>query len=99
MATVLNLNLNDLSSQFVQKLKQKFGKTAEVEIHLRDKSPVEDIFSESDFWKIIDSIDWSKKVSKDKLLPAIKMLSKKPDRKSTRLNSSHERLSRMPSSA
>ncbi len=78
MATVLNLNLNDLSSQFVQKLKQKFGKTAEVEIHLRDKSPAEDIFSETDFWKIINTIDWSKKASKDKLLPAIKMLSKMP---------------------
>lgn len=78
MTTVLNLNLNDLSSQFVHKLKQKFGKTADVEIHLRDKSPADDLFSETDFWTIINSIDWSQKASKDKLRPAIKKLSEMP---------------------
>jgi uncharacterized protein DUF4240 len=78
MTTVLNVNLNDLSSQFISDLKQKFGKTAEVEIRLRDTSPADDLFSEADFWRIIECIDWSKKNSKDKLAPAIKLLSEMP---------------------
>jgi Protein of unknown function (DUF4240) len=78
MTTVLNLNLNDLSTQFVQKLKQKFGKAAAVEIHLYDKSPADDLFSETDFWTIINAIDWSKKATKDKLKPAIERLSEMP---------------------
>jgi hypothetical protein len=63
MTTVLNVSLNDLSSQFINDLKQKFGKTTEVEIRLQDKSPADALFSEDDFWRVIDKIDWSKKGS------------------------------------
>ena len=78
MTTVLNLNLNDLSNQFISNLKQQFGRGTQVEIRLRDKSPADDLFSESDFWQIIDSIDWSKKSSRAKLETAIKKLSNRP---------------------
>ena len=78
MTTVINVSLNDLSSQFINDLKQKFGKTTEVEIRLQDKSPADDLFSEDDFWKVIDKIDWSKKGSENKISPAVKMLAKMP---------------------
>ena len=78
MTTVLNLNLNYLSNQFISNLKQQFGSSTQVEIRLRDKSSAEDLFSESEFWQIIDAIDWSKKSSKDKLALAVKKLSNRP---------------------
>lgn len=79
MTTVLNVSLNDLSSQFINELKQKFGETTtEVEIRLQDKSLADDLFSEDDFWRIIDKIDWSKKGSENKVAPAVKALAKMP---------------------
>ncbi|MEK7258004.1 MAG: DUF4240 domain-containing protein [Bacteroidota bacterium] len=78
MTTVLNVNINDLSSQFISELKQKFSKTTQVELKLQDTSPAEDLFSEADFWRVIDQIDWSKKSSDDKLRPAVKMLAAMP---------------------
>jgi len=78
MTTVLNISLNDLNSEFINSLKQKFGKTTEVEIRLQDKSPADDLFSEDDFWRVIDTIDWSKKGAENKLKPAVKMLAEMP---------------------
>jgi len=78
MTTVLNISLNDLNSEFINSLKQKFGKTTEVEIRLQDKSPADDLFSEDDFWRVIDKIDWSKKGAENKLKPAVKMLAEMP---------------------
>lgn len=78
MTTVLNVSLNDLSNQVIQDLKQSFGKATEIEIRLRDKSPVDDMLSEEAFWSIIDKINWSKKGSENKIAPAIKALSKMP---------------------
>jgi len=78
MTTVINVSLNDLSSQFISDLKQKFGKTTEVEIRLQDKSPSDDLFSEDDFWQVIASIDWTKKGSKNKISPAVKRLAQMP---------------------
>jgi Protein of unknown function (DUF4240) len=78
MTTVLNVSLNDLSSQFINDLKQKFGKTAAVQIRLQDKSPADDLFSESDFWQIIDKIDWTKKGGQNKITPAVKVLAAMP---------------------
>ena len=79
MTTVLNVSLNDLSSQFINELKQKFGKTTtEVEIRLQDKSLADDLFSEDDFWHIIDKIDWSKEGCENKVAPAVKALAKMP---------------------
>jgi hypothetical protein len=78
MTTVLNVGLNDLSSQFINDLKQKFGKTAEVEIRLHDKSPADDLCSEDDFWRIIDKINRSKKGDEQKVAHAVKALAKMP---------------------
>ncbi len=78
MTTVLNVNLNDLTGQFINDLKQKFGKTTEVEIRFQDKTPADDLFSEDDFWRVIEKIDWSKKGSENKIGPAARMLAKMP---------------------
>ncbi|MDX2133709.1 MAG: DUF4240 domain-containing protein [Saprospiraceae bacterium] len=78
MTTVLNVSLNDLSSQFIDDLKQKFGEATEVEIRLQDTSPADELFSEDDFWRVVDGIDWSQKGSAEKVAPAVKALSQMP---------------------
>ena len=78
MTTVLNLNLNDLTQQFVSNLKQQFGRGTQVEIRLKNESTAEALFSESDFWAMIDFIDWSKKSATDKLDAVVKKLSARP---------------------
>jgi hypothetical protein len=78
MTTVLNVSLNDLSSQFVEELKQVFGKNTEVEIRLQDKSCADDLFPEDDFWRVIGTIDWSKKGNENKIKPAVRMLANMP---------------------
>jgi len=78
MTTVINVRLNDLSSQFVSDLKKKFGQTTEVELRLLSPTPADELFSEDDFWQVIDKIDWSKKGSENKIKPAVKMLAKMP---------------------
>ena len=78
MTAVLNLHLGDLDDRFVDDLKQRFGKAAEVEIRLRDNSPADDLLPEKKFWEIIDGIDWHQKASKDKLRPALERLAEMP---------------------
>jgi hypothetical protein len=78
MTAVLNYNLNDIDFEFIQNLKKRFGKSTEVEIRLRDKSPADDILPDEAFWGIIDLIDWSKKASADKLKPAVEGLAAMP---------------------
>jgi hypothetical protein len=46
---VLNVHLDELNSQFIQALQQEFGKDAEVEMHLRDTNPADELLSETDF--------------------------------------------------
>jgi hypothetical protein len=78
MTTVLNVNLEDLNDQLIGDLKEQFGKTTQVELRLKDEFPADDLFSEADFWRVIEQIDWSKKASSDKLRPAVETLSDMP---------------------
>lgn len=78
MTTILNTHLGDLSSQFFRNLQQRFGQTTAIEIRLQDASPVDQLFSETAFWQIIDLIDWSQKSSQNKLRAAVKRLSELP---------------------
>jgi Protein of unknown function (DUF4240) len=75
---VVKISLKDLSHQFVQDLTQRFGKTAEVEIRVQEspKNPL--LLTETDFWQIIEKLDWSKAKSADVLEPAVKMLADMP---------------------
>ena len=78
MTTVLTLNLNDLNSQFVSDLKRKYNKSTKIEIRLDEVLSSDVLFSEQNFWEIINSIDWSKESSTGKLSPAIQRLSGMP---------------------
>ena len=78
MTTVLKVHLKDLNSQFIQDIQQKYGMAAEVEIHVYEQSSADNLLSEAGFWQVIDSIDWSKNKTQDKLQPAITMLSEMP---------------------
>lgn len=78
MTKVLSVHLDELNSQFIQALQQEFGKDAAVEMRLRDTNPVDELLSETDFWRIIDKIDWSKATTSEQLNPAIYLLSEMP---------------------
>lgn len=78
MTTVLNVSLSDMDAQFLQDLKKQYVGTTEVEIRLHDKSPAEALFSENDFWDIINAIEWDAKTSQEKVYPAIQKLSAMP---------------------
>lgn len=75
---VVRISLKDLSHQFVQDLTQRFGKTAEVEIRVQEspKNPL--LLTETDFWQIIETLDWSKSRGGEILEPAVKMLASMP---------------------
>ena len=78
MTTVLKIKLSDVSQQFLQELKQKFGKTAEVELRIQDASPQAGLLSEAQFWTVIDHLDWSAKNANNVLSPAVTFLAAMP---------------------
>lgn len=78
MTRVLNISLEELSSQRISDLKAAFGGAAEVEIRLREDSPADQLFSEAEFWALIDRIDWSCKRPEEKVVPLVKALADMP---------------------
>ena len=78
MAKVLNMQLDELDSTLIQALKAEFGEDAAVELRLRNTRPDEALLSETNFWRVIDSIDWSQASPEGQLRPAIAMLAAMP---------------------
>jgi hypothetical protein len=78
MTTVLKININDLSAQFIQDLKMKFGKTAQLEIRVENSKHGEGLFSETQFWQILDALDWQQEDFPEIIAPAVAILSKLP---------------------
>ena len=78
MTTVLRVNLNDLSSQFIQDLRKRFDKTAQIEIRVEEQKQGEGLLSEAQFWGIIEELDWSKQESNSIMAKAVKTLSLMP---------------------
>ncbi len=78
MAKVLNMQLDELNNTLIQALKAEFGEDAAVELRLRNTRPDEALLSESNFWRVIDSIDWSQTSPEGQLRPAIAMLATMP---------------------
>ena len=78
MTTVLKVNINDISPQFFQDLKSKFGKSAQVEIRVEEQKHGEGLLSDEQFWEIIGLLDWSKKKRSEIIAPAVKALSMMP---------------------
>lgn len=78
MTTVLKVHLADLTSQFFHDLSQKFDTAAEVEIRVSEKKQKQELFSEAEFWHIINALDWSKTDAKEILAPAAQQLANMP---------------------
>lgn len=78
MTTVLNININDLSTQFIQELKNQLGKTTQIELRINTQEPEKELFSETQFWQIIALIDWKQTEYTDILAPAVAALAKMP---------------------
>ena len=78
MTTILRVNINDLSNQFIQDLRKRFDKTAQLEIRVEEQKQGEGLLSENEFWQIISLLDWSKHEASEILDQAVKALSKMP---------------------
>ena len=78
MTTVLNININDLSTQFIRELKTRFDRTTQIEIRIDTPERTSELLSETEFWQIIAQIDWTKKKYADILASAVAMLAKMP---------------------
>ncbi len=78
MATILNISINDLSNQFIQDLRANFDTKAKVEIRVQENNHGKNLFSEAQFWNIIEQLDWSKKEYKAIITPAVLALSQMP---------------------
>ena len=78
MTTVLNININDLSTQFIRELKNRFDKTTQIEIRINSKEQADELLSEAQFWQIIALLDWSQKKYEDILAPAVAFLAQMP---------------------
>jgi Protein of unknown function (DUF4240) len=78
MTTVLKININDLSAQFIHDLKAKFGKTAQLEIRVETPKHGEGLFTETQFWQIINALDWNQEDYPKIIAPAVALLSKLP---------------------
>jgi Protein of unknown function (DUF4240) len=76
MTTILKVNINDLSTQFIRELRNKFEKNAQIEIRVEEQQHGEGLLSETQFWQIIELLDWSKKDYESILAPAVAALAK-----------------------
>jgi Protein of unknown function (DUF4240) len=78
MTTVLKININDLSVPFFQELIQKFQHTTEVEIRIPKQKAKKDLFTEIQFWKLINALDWSQSDRYKVIEPAVRQLAAMP---------------------
>jgi hypothetical protein len=56
----------------------KFGKTVQLEIRVENSKHGEGLFSETQFWQILDALDWKQEDFPEIIAPAVAILSKLP---------------------
>ena len=78
MTTVLNININDLSQQFIRELKNRFDKTTQIEIRIDTQEQEDGLLSEAQFWQIIAQLDWHKEKYSEILAPSVASLAQMP---------------------
>ena len=78
MTTTLRVNLRDINLQFFKDLEEKAGASAQVEIKVESREHGEGLFTEEQFWQLIELFDWKQKTRADIVLPAVTALSKMP---------------------
>lgn len=78
MTTVLNINVDDIDTKFVESLKRDFAH-AEVEIRLQEQIGHLPTFTDAHFWKAINMLDWDMEGDDEKVTePLINFLSEQP---------------------
>ncbi len=78
MTTTLRVNIKDLDLQFFKELQTQAGDTAQVEIRVESNQHGEGLFTEDQFWQIIEMFDWSQKNREAIIAPAVVALSEMP---------------------
>jgi hypothetical protein len=78
MTTTLRVNIKDLDLQFFKELQTQAGDAAQVEIRVESNQHGEGLFTEDQFWQIIEMFDWSQKSREAIITPAVDALSKMP---------------------
>lgn len=77
MTTVLRVNMNEIDDDLLRDWKARYGSST-VELRILDENENSDTLTESDFWAIIDSFDWTKEEEEDIMQPALFQLSALP---------------------
>ena len=78
MTTVLNININDLTNQLIQELKNKLGKTTQIEIRIDSREQENGLLSETQFWQILALLDWKQSDDTEIMAAAVASLAKMP---------------------
>ena len=78
MTRVLKVNINDINSQFFIDLGEKLASSTEIEIRSPDTQAQKELFTDEQFWQIIEAFDWSKKEAEAIMAPAVDQLAAMP---------------------
>ncbi len=78
MTTTLRVNIKDINLQFIKDLEEKAGASAQIEIKVESSRHGEGLFSEEQFWEMIELFDWKQKNRADIIQPAVIALAKMP---------------------
>lgn len=78
MTATLRVNIRDINLQFFKDLEEKAGTSAQLEIKVESSKHGEGLFSEEQFWQLIELFDWKQKKREDIIQPAVIALSKMP---------------------
>lgn len=78
METVLKVNINDINSQFFADLGEKLAPSTEIEIRIPGAQSQKELFSDEQFWQIIQTFDWSKQDAQEVMAPAVASLAGMP---------------------
>ena len=78
MTTTVRVNIKDINLQFFKDLEEKAGASAQIEIKVESSRHGEGLFSEEQFWQLIEMFDWKQKNRADIIQPAVIALAKMP---------------------
>ena len=78
MTTVLKVNIHDINNQFFIDLSEKLDASTEIEIRIADTKPQKQLFTDEQFWQVIDAFDWSKGDADEIIAPAVAQLAAMP---------------------
>ena len=76
MTAIIKVNVDDLDAAFLKDIKEQYAHST-LEIHVHDES--ESPFTEGSFWRLIDTLDWSKEGNDEAVIaPLVKHLANAP---------------------